>query len=363
MRELRVVGVENGFIVVADDDGQRGRVPLEQVMQAGARSPVREPGSDRRLSPREIQGHIRSGLAAETVSSMTGVPLDYIRKFEGPVLAEREFIVDSALAVPVHTANETSPIDGENSFGAIIGKRLVGIGAGEGTWSSWKEQQGDWIVAVRYQQGEVEHEARWRFDPRKHALAPIGAEAERLSQQDPTAPAHLPRLRAVTDDEHRPEPSRFDSGAFQPAAAAAPRSVDEPAAASGRAANPALDAAISRNDQPVAEPSHTADLLEALRRRRGEREAAGSAAQAEAAERARQAHPATGSVPVQPTLSFDAPSGRRSASSPASATAAPNPPAPSEQADAPGRGRKRRASMPSWDEIVFGARPDDDSAS
>ncbi len=358
MRELRVIGVENGYVVVADDEGQRARIPLDQVMQAGARSPVREPGADRRLSPREIQGHIRSGLAAETVSSMTGVPLDYIRKFEGPVLAEREFIVTSALAVPVHTANETSPIDGENSFGAIIGKRLVGIGAGEGTWSSWKEQQGDWLVAVRYQQGDTEHEARWRFDPRKNALAPVGEEAERLSQQDPAAAPLLPRLRAVTDDEPRAERTRFDSGAFQPAAVAESRPQEEQGS-QPRPSNAVLDAAISRNEQPVAEPSHTADLLEALRRRRGEREAAGSAAQAEAAERARQAHPSTGSIPVQPTLSFEAPSGRRSAESPASAPAAPEQPA----AEPAGRGRKRRASMPSWDEIVFGARPDDDPAS
>ncbi|BDZ50793.1 hypothetical protein GCM10025867_30340 [Frondihabitans sucicola] len=35
---------------------------------------------------------------------------------------------------------------------------------------------------------------------------------------------------------------------------------------------------------------------------------------------------------------------------------------PERQKTASGRGRKGRASMPSWDEIVFGARSDDDPA-
>ena len=50
------------------------------------------------------------------------------------------------------------------------------------------------------------------------------------------------------------------------------------------------------------------------------------------------------------------------ASPSASADSAPSVSSPAS-ADAPARPSKRgRAAMPSWDEIVFGARPDDDPA-
>ncbi|MCY7412748.1 MAG: DUF3071 domain-containing protein, partial [Salinibacterium sp.] len=97
-------------------------------------------------------------------------------------------------------------------------------------------------------------------------------------------------------------------------------------------------------------PGHqTADLLEALRRRRGERESANFDDEPPVTDPA-FAHPSTGSirlvdVPLDDFL-------------PEPLSGSPRSTAPQ-----PGvRGKKGRAAMPSWDEIVFGARPDDDLA-
>ena len=81
----------------------------------------------------------------------------------------------------------------------------------------------------------------------------------------------------------------------------------------------------------------TADLLEALRRRRGERE---SAVVEEVDPRG--AHPSTGSIRLV-DLPEDEDAGMRQTG--------PQP-----------RGRRNRPTMPSWDEIVFGTKPDDDLA-
>ena len=97
MQDLRVIGVENGALLVASVEGTRFRIPINEVLQSKLRQAVPEPGAGRKLAPREIQAHIRSGMSAEDVSSISGVPLEYIQKFEGPVLAEREFIVTTAL--------------------------------------------------------------------------------------------------------------------------------------------------------------------------------------------------------------------------------------------------------------------------
>ncbi len=98
--------------------------------------------------------------------------------------------------------------------------------------------------------------------------------------------------------------------------------------------------------------SATADLLDALRRRRGEREAAAN----EDWESSRAAHPSTGSiriVDVPLDVSDDEVSGDD-----ADVEIEVDTPASTSKPGA----RRGRAAMPSWDEIVFGARPDDDPA-
>ena len=98
-----------------------------------------------------------------------------------------------------------------------------------------------------------------------------------------------------------------------------------------------VQAAAINRPAAATQPNHTAELLDALRRRRSEREAALRTAESE------------------PSL-FEVESSE------------PEPTAPEEQqrpqraqATGPVGGKKRgsRASMPSWDEIVFGSRTDD----
>ena len=113
MHELRVVGVEEGALLVASDNGESFRVRVDDVFHSQVRGAKPDHTVDRRLSPKEIQAHIRAGMSAEDVAKVTGAPLDYIQRFEGPVLAEREYVVESALGVPVHTAaTEADPLAG-----------------------------------------------------------------------------------------------------------------------------------------------------------------------------------------------------------------------------------------------------------
>lgn len=347
MQDLRVIGVENGALLVASDEGSRFRIPIDEVLQSKLRQAIPDPGAGRKLAPKEIQAHIRSGMSAQDVASITGVPLEYIQRFEGPVLAEREYVVTTALNVPVHTAMESDPLGG-STFGTVIRERLYDLGAINERWASWKEVGGGWIVKLSFTAEQIDHDARWQFEPKKAALAPLNSEAITLSQQGEMVGALVPRLRAVGDEDRHPDQSRFDSGAFADHElsedALVPPTVygrldDAPAAVA--------DAAINR--APVAdevESNQTADLLEALRRRRGERESASFAENDEST----SAHPSTGSIrlvdiPLDPFRDDD--DSRRDTS--------PQPNVFQHKSS-----KKGRASMPSWDEIVFGARSDDD---
>ena len=332
MQDLRVIGVENGALLVAADDGTRFRIPIDEVLQSKLRQSVPDPGNGPKLSPKEIQAHIRSGMSAQDVASITGAPLEYIQRFEGPVVAEREFVVTSALDVPVRTASDTDPMNAPRTFGTAIRERLHELGAINERWASWKEATG-WVVKLAFTANQIDHDARWQFDPKKQALSPLNSEAITLSQQGEAAGSLIPRLRAVTEPDHR-DASRFDSGAF--ALSESQQISSEPVS-------------IARPRAEEREANHgnqTADLLEALRRRRGEREAAiFDDYEADA----RAAHPSTGQirivdVPIDPSTIDDHSE-------------------PRQTAPQPRLGQKKgRASMPSWDEIVFGARPDDDLA-
>jgi len=379
MQDLRVIGVENGALLVASDEGERFRIPIDEMMQSRLRQTLPEPGAGRKLSPREIQGHIRGGMSAEDVSAITGVPIDYIRKYEGPVLAEREFVVETALGVAVHMAVETDPSSTGTTFGTVITNRLQALGAINERWASWKEEGAGWVVKLSFTADHVDHDARWRFDPKKLALSPINAEATNLSQQGDSAGALIPRLRAVSGPEREPDATRFDSGAF----ALDDLGADLVAASTNRFANRAVP-------EPVPEKNQTADLLEALRRRRGEREAA-SFAEAEGAASGTPADNTTTLFSTETTFTEttfspdgirivevevdsvgessiadapvqQAPSAPAEPVRPAASASTSNQTGPLGSTGSQPRIRRGRAAMPSWDDIVFGARPDDDLA-
>lgn len=341
MEELKVIGVESGSLLVASEEGTRYRVAIDDVLQSRLRQSSPEPGIARKLSPREIQAHIRSGMSAEDVAGITGVPLDYVQRFEGPVLAEREFVIESALAVPVQLAVETDPLAGGVTFGSVIRRRLADAHAIGERWASWKEDGGGWVVKLTFVAETVEHDARWSFDPKKSVLAPLNQEAVSLSQQGDLPSSLVPRLRAVPLDEQT-EAGRFDSGAF-----AVHPSTDN---ATGPLLEPVPYGRVGDSDAMPAPKNQTADLLEALRKRRGERDPMDPEPGESIA-----AHPSTGTVRL-----IDVP---LDASDDIPIDSMRTKPSPRDQrATGPQgkRGSKGRQSMPSWDEIVFGARPDDD---
>lgn len=360
MQELKVIGVENGALLAASEEGDRFRIPIDEVLQSRLRQTQTEPSTGPKLSPREIQAHIRSGMSAEDVAAVTGASLDYVRRFEGPVVAEREYIVSSALSVPVHTAIDPDPVDEDANFGSVIRERLATLGATNERWASWKEPGGGWIVKLSFTAEDIDHDARWGFEPKKNSLSPMGGEAIALSQQGELKGALIPRLRAVGAETSLADVSRFDSGAFtfkesladEILSDTAPILDQVPYSRSAGTTDAVSKAAIKRADEPAKLLGDTADLLESLRRRRGEREAVLFETGEADPQPAQSAGMRLVELPPAPELDLPA--------------AEPTPNAWASQAakaqtrTTGNQGKRGRASMPSWDEIVFGARTDDD---
>jgi hypothetical protein len=342
MEQLKVIGTEDESLVLATESGDRFSLAVDDVLRIELRKARRDRETEppaNRPSPREIQAHIRAGLSAQEVATLLGARVEDVARFEGPVLAEREHVVGQALAVPVLLGGDLEG-DAHPTFGSAVRAKLAEAGATGERWTSWKEPTG-WIVKLEFTASEVGHDARWSFEPRRGILSPLNADAIQLSRQGSLPDGLIPRLRAL-DVVAAKDDTRFDSGAFGPRRLP---DADLESPELHAPTTPAVQqAAIKRANEPVVTSAETADLLEALRRRRGQREPL----------------PGIEDVPSRahsPVALFDAlepgydeappdDEPEREYEQPASAVAEA------------GR-RKGRSSMPSWDEIVFGARGDE----
>ncbi|WP_460795547.1 septation protein SepH [Microbacterium sp. GXF0217] len=344
MENVTIVGTEAGVLVLATENGQRFALPIDdllraEIRRAGAQAAPAAPKLA--ASPREIQAHIRSGMSAAEVAELLGIERSDVERFEGPVLAEREHIVGQALAVPVLIGSEVEP-DAQPTFGTAIRAKLADVAAEAERWASWKEDSG-WIIKLEFTANDVDHDARWSFDPRRSTLAPLNGDATQLSRQGSLPDGLIPRLRAVERERQQSpykDDTRFDSGAFGPrlVAESEPEHVDS--AAPERSA--AQDAAIKRAPDESNTSPETADLLEALRRRRGQRESAPLVI---------DEHEDV--APPSPIALFDTPESVHD-----DVERASEPESDANGTDSSSRKRRRNA-MPSWDEIVFGARTDE----
>lgn len=422
MQELRFIGADDGALIVSGDGGEQYRLIVDDALRDALRPRPHTRSEAPKVAPREIQQLIRAGRTAEQVVELTGADLDDVLRFEGPVMAEREHIVEQARLVAVRVHADLDPLDAEPAtFGSALDDRLESLGASRVRWDAWKDPEYGWRVGLEFEVEQIARDAMWSFEPRSHALAPLNPSAVALSQQGELASLQGPRLRVVENE--RPsadtEPSPSIGGLpehEESRAAAAPAAA--PASPSARDAKGAdwLGSAVtdigSRRREAEPQRDETADLLEQLRRRRGERqpqsfdefdddlaldddasetdrdhEAAPArdhdAADASGASEApdEPAAPARGVTRLRPAVAVDVPlaglEAPESSANPAEAGPAPEPvgasvPHASNASNAStgssgGRGstgplgkrRGGRASLPSWDEIVFGTRSDD----
>ena len=136
MSELTLVGLHDDgeHVVLEGPDGQRFRVRIDEALRATVRRDRPQLAQVRAelaasVPPREIQARIRAGASAEEVAEQSGMPVEIIRRYDGPVLAEREYIAEQAQATRI--GHETgAPLLGDlvtDRRGAVRGRRSTAL--------------------------------------------------------------------------------------------------------------------------------------------------------------------------------------------------------------------------------------------
>ena len=196
------------------------------------------------MRPKEIQARIRSGETAEQIADTGSVPIERVRWFEGPVLAERAYIAQQAQAASVRLPGDPRP---GPRLGEIVTERLRDLGADpeEAQWDSRKRGDGSWLVELTSGTGAERLIAAWVFDSRRRHAMPEDDEAARLSL--PVDALEAAGLMA------RPDPAARGRGTVTPFVPRSNPTVPRPAVA------PDSEPASEPVSEAASEPADAAD--------------------------------------------------------------------------------------------------------
>ncbi|HLK02251.1 MAG TPA: septation protein SepH, partial [Streptosporangiaceae bacterium] len=208
MQELRFVAVsEDGRYAVLAVPGRSARftLPIDERLRAVAlgqtsRLAQYEIEVESPLRPKEIQARIRAGETVEEIADSAGIPVERVRWFEGPVLAERAYVAEQAQASSVRRPGDSTP---GPRLGDITAGRLTAVGADPENvqWDARKRGDGNWQVSLTFTSGGRLHVVEWLFDPRRRHVIPTDDNAARMSLPDmepPLQPSPIPGAATVT---------------------------------------------------------------------------------------------------------------------------------------------------------------------
>ena len=200
MQHLRLVGVhEDGLhLLLADDEGNRFTVPLDEALRAAARRDRPRLGQlqieiSGGLRPKDVQAMIRAGMTAEEVAERAGWTVEKVHRYEGPILAEREHV--ASLARQVRLRPRGGSHGGAPTLDARVAERLRTreIDADSAQWDSRRTDKGAWTVLLLFNAGGRQREAAWSFDPLARTVSAVDDEARWLSEdEDQQAPGPIP---------------------------------------------------------------------------------------------------------------------------------------------------------------------------
>ena len=255
------------------------------------------------FSPREIQARVRGGESAEVVAAETGWPLDKVLRYAEPLLAERAFIAEQAQSVEIRRSGGGATL--LESAHAALDDAGSSVDRDAIEWDAWRREDGKWIVTATYSDRDGAHTAQWSYDHGGRNIHPLDDEARLLMGARPVAvPDPEVDIAEALDLVADIPVVREDAVESRPRLVAVPDADDE-------ADEPDVDEPVLF-EEPAA-PTHANE-----------------------------------------TVTIEHPSGSEEPELPAPAAGRK---APARKPKAP---RKGRASVPSWDEILFGATKSDD---
>ena len=326
-RRLRLVSDARVEFTVDVDDRLRaalsGELTDDETTEGGdqARLGQLETRMESTLRPRDIQARIRSGETPESVAQVAGTSVDKVMPYAAPVLAERAHVAERAQRASIRRRpSETGVTSAARTLGDAVGSHLRSRNVDPETvaWDAWRREDGRWTLTGSYTTTGRVGAAHFSFDaPGNYVVAddddahwllgevPDESAAPAEPARDDLSDARRRRLSAVPADELPLGDDAIELVSEDPPREVTQDRADETAALGAEAPVEAYLDVV-----PQADAAETA----------AEADAAGAEQEAEESEDDERRQEPPSRKPVKKT--------------------------------------RGRASVPSWDEIMFGSGDD-----
>ena len=173
----------------------------EKGDEGGTRNRARP---DSRLTPREIQAHLRAGRSIPEVAAEAGVDIEWVERFAVPIVAEQAQMVERARAMTYSKARlgqSTQPLGTSVRWNLADKGVAIGEDAFEQGWSAFQLQDEVWMIRFRYTSRARLQVAEWELDLDANHLLSRNRLASELGyvekgRRPPALPAPAPRSAA-----------------------------------------------------------------------------------------------------------------------------------------------------------------------
>lgn len=221
MAHLTLAGLsgDGKRLLLVSDKGVEFTLDIDDRLRAA----LREHGGDRRLEknmdstlrPRDIQARIRAGESPEAVAQAAQTSIDRIMTYAAPVLAERQHVAERAQRSSVRRrGSESGSAGGARTLGDVVAFHLRSLNVDPTTvvWDAWRREDGRWSLTGDFGTAKRSGSATFAYDaPGNYVVAEnddarwlLGEQVEQAGparSRDDLSHARERRLSSVPQDE------------------------------------------------------------------------------------------------------------------------------------------------------------------
>jgi hypothetical protein len=213
MTDLRLTGKsEDGtHLSLVDGDGNSFALRISDTLRATINQPrlASVPVSSETISVKDIQRRLRAGESFEQVAREGATTVEKVERFSGPIMQEREYILDRARELVMRKDAYRSDM----TFADVVSAKLTprGVDADEITWNTWRLPDGIWHIELHFPNRDGSGVATWSFDMARRALSATDSNGAWLIDED--APTRTVATGLIhTEPNH---PSRYEEPVSQ----------------------------------------------------------------------------------------------------------------------------------------------------
>lgn len=199
MAHLTLAGLsaDGKRLLLVSDKGVEFTLDVDQRLRAALRGEHARLGQleikmDSALRPRDIQARIRAGESPEAVAQAAHTTVEAIMPFAAPVIAERQHVADRAQRSSVRRAGGAG---GARTLGEAVASHLRGrnVDPDGVEWDAARREDGKWTLTADFAVGSRSGTARFTFDaPGNYVVADNDDAAWLLGEGGTAAAAPAP---------------------------------------------------------------------------------------------------------------------------------------------------------------------------